>query len=64
MQVKMFSNPGDESQLESEINMWLKNNNNIEISHVEQSHTYDGKQFYTLVSIWYTMPTSQRSHPI
>ena len=55
MQVKVFSNKGDAPKLEAEINNWLKNNSNVQISHVKQGYAYDAKHaFYTLVSIWYT----------
>ena len=54
MQVKLFSNRRDTPELEVEINSWLTNNSNIQISHVKQSYAYDGKRvFYTLISIWY-----------
>jgi hypothetical protein len=56
MRVKVFSNRRDTPELEAEINSWLTNNSNIQISHVKQSYAYDGKRvFYTLISIWYTI---------
>ena len=65
MQVKVFSNKGDASKLEAEVNTWLKKNNNIEISHVRQSCAYDGEQaFYTLMSIWYTTVAPEKHIPI
>jgi len=65
MQVKVFSNKGDWPQLEAEINTWLKDNDNIEISHVGQSYAYDGEgAFYTLMSIWYAAPVPEKHMPI
>ena len=56
MQVKVFSNKGDAPKLEADINYWLKDNGNIQISHVKQSYAFDAKHaFYTLISIWYTI---------
>jgi len=55
MKVKIFSNVGDASKLEKELNKWLLDNSSIEIAHVKQSYAYDNQEFfYTLISIWYT----------
>ena len=60
MHVKLFSNRRDTPELEVEINSWLANNSNIQISHVKQSYAYDGKRvFYTLISIWYTIQNAK-----
>ena len=51
--------------MEAEINTWLKDNDNIEISHVGQSYAYDGEgAFYTLMSIWYAAPVPEKHMPI
>jgi hypothetical protein len=54
MKIKIFTNDGDASKLENEINTWLSNNK-VPIQLVKQNYTYDvkGDKFYTLVSIWY-----------
>ncbi|MBW1650310.1 MAG: hypothetical protein JRJ44_06480 [Deltaproteobacteria bacterium] len=55
MKVKMFTNMGDAPKLETEINDWLDNNNNIEIKHIKQNYACDNKgdMFYSLLSTWY-----------
>jgi hypothetical protein len=65
MQVKVFLSQEDAPKLETEINMWLKNNNKIEISHVTQSYAFDGKHdSYALISIWYTVIVPDTHTPI
>jgi hypothetical protein len=56
MKVKIFTNRGDVSQLEEEINRWLIDKNvSISYSQIKQSHIYDTKDNVssTLISIWY-----------
>ncbi len=65
MQVKVFLSQEDAPKLETEINMWLKNNNKIDISHVKQSYAFDGKHAsYALISIWYTVIVPDTHTPI
>jgi hypothetical protein len=62
MQVKVFSTLADAPKLEADINTWLKNNNNIEISHVKQSYAYYTEHTsHILVSIWYTVRSEDTS---
>ncbi len=64
MQVKVFSSKGDAPVLETEINAWLKKNENVQVSHVKQSYASDGQGvFYILMSVWYTV-TLPESSPI
>jgi hypothetical protein len=56
MKVKMFTGQGDVTELEREINQWLRENNvNASNSHVKQSYAYDGKNDVSriLISLWY-----------
>lgn len=54
MKLKIFTNMGDASKLESDINRWLAENGEIDVKHVQQSYACDGQaHFYTLVSVWY-----------
>ena len=54
MKVKMFTNIGDTSKLEEEINEWLRVKP-VNIFHVKQNYAYasKGDRFYALISIWY-----------
>jgi hypothetical protein len=56
MRVKIFTNRGDVSRLEEEINGWLLDNN-ISMSHsqIKQNYIYDTHENVSsaLISIWY-----------
>jgi hypothetical protein len=56
MKVKIFTNRGDVSQLEKEINRWLMDNNvSASYSEIRQNYIYDTKDNVSsaLISIWY-----------
>jgi hypothetical protein len=56
MKVKIFTNRGDVSQLEEEINRWLMDNNvSSSYSEIRQNYIYDTKDNVSsaLISIWY-----------
>ena len=55
MKVKVLTTVGNAPSIEKEINDWLSNHDNINVSHIKQNYTYasDG-QFHTMTSIWYT----------
>lgn len=56
MKVKIFTNQGDASQLEEEINDWLsKKNISMSYSQIKQNYIYDGKDNMpcALISVWY-----------
>ena len=54
MKVKIFTDEGDATKLEKELNEWLSKNSKIVISHIKQTYSYDNtNSFYTLISIWY-----------
>jgi hypothetical protein len=65
MQVKVFLSQEDAPKLEAEINTWLKNNDNIQITDIKQSYAFDGKHAsYALISIWYTVTVPDTYVPI
>jgi len=56
MKVKMFTNMGDVTKLENEVNEWFRTNA-VKIHFIEQSYTFSssiGGGLNTLISIWYT----------
>jgi hypothetical protein len=56
MKVKIFTNRGDVSRLEEEINRWLIDNNvSAAHSEIRQNYIYDTKDNVSsaLISIWY-----------
>ena len=54
MKVKIFTNEGNATKLEGEINAWLTEERYETISHIKQSYVYDAKgENVALVSIWY-----------
>ena len=55
MKVKIFTNAGEEAELEKEINEWLSKNSKIKISHIKQSYAYNNDEllFNTIISVWY-----------
>ena len=65
MQVKVFLSQEGAPKLEAEINTWLKNNDNIQISDIKQSYAVDGKHAsYALISTWYTVIVPDTHTPI
>ncbi len=52
MEVKLFVNSGNASDLEKEINAWLASHK-IQVDTIRQSYTCDAKSCYALVSIWF-----------
>lgn len=54
MKVKIFTDDGNASKLEIEINKWLSEHPNIKIHFIKQGYSAGEEQtMYTLISIWY-----------